>query len=246
MLRAKLPLICLILALAVSLFPDACIGRGQNKHCSSSFCGNLNINYPFRLKTQRHNCGFDVYELECDKNNHTIFPMKHGNFYVQNISYSDQTVQTIQLVDVNLDKENCSLPHSSYPFYTPSGKELQIYNITTGYSRMYLVNCRMKMMNNSSVKYINASRCSTSTNQYSSSPTPPNYFYFLDPTTAPSDFDQSCIVEAQVPIMLDNISGLSTFDIYKKLMMGVQLYWSSYPDDYSFFTFLHWNSIGNV
>ncbi|XVF18521.1 hypothetical protein REPUB_Repub11eG0029200 [Reevesia pubescens] len=210
------------------------MARVKNKNCSSSFCGNLNISYPFRLKTQRHNCGFDRFKLECDKNNHTIFPMKHGNFYVQNISYSDKT---IQFLDVNLDSDNCSIPYSSYPFYTPSGKRVPLYNITTGYSSMYLVNCRMKMMNNSSVKYINASRCSSSTNQYSSSPTRPNYFYFLDRRTAPSDFDQSCIVEAQVPIMLDNISGLSTFDIYKKLMMGVQLDWSEYKsymyDDYS-------------
>ncbi|XVF18524.1 hypothetical protein REPUB_Repub11eG0029500 [Reevesia pubescens] len=241
MLSAKLPLFCLMLALAASLFPNACMARGKNKHCSSYFCGNLNISYPFRLKTQPHNCGYYRLELECDKNNDTIFPMKNGNFYVQNISYSDQT---IQLLDVNLDKDNCSLPYSSHPWDTPSGKSVRLYNITTGYSLMYLVNCSMKMMNNSSVKYINASRCSsTNDNQYSSSPTPPNYFYFLDQRTAASDFDRSCIVEAQVPIMLDNISGLSTFDIYKKLMMGVQLDWSNYDFDYSW---LQWNSIGYV
>ncbi|XP_022717805.1 uncharacterized protein LOC111276312 [Durio zibethinus] len=191
----------------------------------SNFCGSVNISYPFRLKTQPRSCGFKGFELVCE-NDRTIFPMKYGNFYVQNISY---LYRTIHLLDVNLVKDNCSIPHSSIPVYPTSGLYVD--------SEMYLVNYRMKM-NNSRV-YIDASRC---TNR-SPSPTPPaNFFYFLDGGTAPSNFHQSCTVEAQVPIMLSNITGLSTFDIYEMLMMGVHLSF----DTYAFTGFLVWNSVVNV
>ncbi|EOY13489.1 Uncharacterized protein TCM_032090 [Theobroma cacao] len=217
MLRAKLPLFGL-LALALSLFPDACIARGKHKHCGSSFCGNINITYPFRLKSQPHRCGYNELELVCE-NSRTIFPMKHGNFYVQHISYSNKT---IQLLDMSLDEDNCSIPHSSYPFY----------QTTTESSIMYLVNCPIQI--NNSWVYIDAFRCTK---------TPcsrPPYFYFLDENTAKSDFHESCTVEAQVPIMVANITGLSTFDIYTKLLEGFQLSWSSSDDDMSRLLSLLW------
>ncbi|EOY13495.1 PR5-like receptor kinase [Theobroma cacao] len=231
MLRAKLPLFGL-LALALSLFPDACIARGKHKHCDFSFCGNINITYPFRLKSQPHRCGYNELELVCE-NNRTIFPMKYGNFYVQHLSYSDKT---IQLLDVSLGNDNCSIPHSSYPWYTPFAKELHLYRTTTEYSVMYLINCTTQI-NNSSV-YIDAFRC---TNTPSSSQPP--YFYFLDENTAPSDFHESCTVEAQVPIMVASITGLSTFDIYTKLLTGFQLSWFTSSYDY---VWLRWDSIVNV
>ncbi|XP_022735503.1 LEAF RUST 10 DISEASE-RESISTANCE LOCUS RECEPTOR-LIKE PROTEIN KINASE-like 2.4 [Durio zibethinus] len=170
MLRAKLPLFCLLLSLALSRLPDACIAaRLLSKDCDSSFCGNVNISYPFRLNTQPDRCGFSWFELVCE-NNRTIFPMKYGNFYVQDISYVNRT---IHLLDVSLDNDNCSIPHSSYPWYTPSGNSIGLfldgrYDSTAEFSVMYLVNCKMKMINSS--VYIDASRCSTNR---SNSPTPP-------------------------------------------------------------------------
>ncbi|XVE53057.1 hypothetical protein DITRI_Ditri02bG0173900 [Diplodiscus trichospermus] len=224
--RPKLPLFgLLLLALALSLlFPHACI---------ATFCGNVNISSPFRLKTDpRAKSSFEQYELVCTEDNRTILPDNfHGNFDVRNISYADKT---IHLLDVNLVNDNCSFPYSSLPSPNSAGNQL-IYLYE--YGIMYLVNCSMKMMDSS--VYIDASRCSTNR---SSSPTPPtNFFYFLDGGTPPSLFHQSCRIEAQVPIMLhDNISGLSTFDIYNKLMMGFQASWSQ--SSYG----LRWNSIHNV
>ncbi|XVE53061.1 hypothetical protein DITRI_Ditri02bG0174200 [Diplodiscus trichospermus] len=227
--RPKLPLFgLLLLALALSLlFPHACI---------ATFCGNVNISSPFRLKTDPPaKSRLRQYELVCE-DNRTILPDNfHGNFDVRNISYADKT---IHLLDVNLVNDNCSFPYSSLP--SPNGTRsvnshlIYLYK----YSIMYLVNCSMKMMDSS--VYIDASRCSTNR---SSSPTPPsNFFYFLDGGTPPSLFHHSCRVEAQVPIMyLYNISGLSTFDIYNKLMMGFQASWSN-----SLHIGLRWNSILNV
>ncbi|XP_017980418.1 PREDICTED: LEAF RUST 10 DISEASE-RESISTANCE LOCUS RECEPTOR-LIKE PROTEIN KINASE-like 2.5 [Theobroma cacao] len=216
----------ILLVFALYLFPDPGVARVKYKHCGSSFCGNVNITYPFRLKTQPRSCGHDSYELVCE-NNRTIFPMKNGNFYVQDISYSDET---IKLLDVSLGNDNCSIPHSSYPSYPPFSED------NSEFSVMYLVNCTMRI-NYSSV-YIGAFRC---TNAPSSSQPP--YSYFLDENTAKSDFYESCTVEAQVPIMLANITGLSAFDIYTKLLTGFQLSWATSYYDY---VWLRWDSIGNV
>ncbi|PPR84027.1 hypothetical protein GOBAR_AA36684 [Gossypium barbadense] len=55
-----------------------------------------------------------------------------------------------------------------------------------------------------------------------------SYVYFLDQNTPPSDFNQFCTVEAEVPIMVDNIIGMSTQDIYNKLSEGIVVSWSTY------------------
>ncbi|XVF79073.1 hypothetical protein PTKIN_Ptkin14bG0190100 [Pterospermum kingtungense] len=118
MLRPKLPLFGLLLALALSLllFPHACSAIGMDNFCGSTFCGNVNITSPFRLNTQLHMCGFKEYELVCGKNNRTVLLIKFfGRFYVQNISYyNDSYGGTIHLVDASLVKDNCSLPSSTF------------------------------------------------------------------------------------------------------------------------------------
>ncbi|XVE53060.1 hypothetical protein DITRI_Ditri02bG0174100 [Diplodiscus trichospermus] len=231
----NLPLFGLLLpALALSLlFPHACF---------ATFCGNVKIRSAFRLNTQPRLFGIMRYELVCE-DNRTIFPVEfYGNFSVQHISYVNKT---IHLLDVSLVSDNCSFPYSSFPLLPvvhsiPRWSKYRIILRLDESSIMYLVNCSMKM--NSSV-YIDASRCRANR---SSSPTPPtNFFYFWDGGTPPSLFHQSCRIEAQVPITyLYNISGLSTFDIYNKLMMGFQASWS----DSSYFErgFLRWNSILGV
>ncbi|KAB2043816.1 hypothetical protein ES319_D01G045300v1 [Gossypium barbadense] len=47
----------------------------------------------------------------------------------------------------------------------------------------------------------------------------------MDGGTPPSGLHPACTVEARVPISVHNINGLSTFDIYKKLMMGTRIKW---------------------
>ncbi|KAG8502390.1 hypothetical protein CXB51_000453 [Gossypium anomalum] len=208
-----------LLALAFSFFPQACTARSINKPCGFTFCGNLKISYPFRLKTQPRSCGRKMFEPVCN-NNRTIFPREHGSFYVQHIFYDNQT---IHIVDVNVDSHNnCSIPLSSRP--SEFGFD------TSTYGEMFVMNCSMKINKTwCGANYINASRC------FSFPPTNNNYLYFLDGGTVPSAFHPSCTVEALVPIGLNNIGGLSTFDIYQKLMMGVPISWSfnHYPQDWS-------------
>ncbi|XVF79083.1 hypothetical protein PTKIN_Ptkin14bG0190700 [Pterospermum kingtungense] len=236
MLRPKPPLFGLLaLAFSLLLLPHAYLA----KDCGSTFCGKIKISYPFRLNTQPRKCGFKEFEL-VRENNRTIFPFtRHGSFHVQHIFYANQT---IHLLDVNLVNKNCSLPNNSFPmgypdnYYSTNSILWDVYPIAS--SIIFLVNCSMKM---NSSEYIDASRCSTNGPSPPTQPTT-NFFYFLDGATSSSHFHQSCIIEAEVPIMAANISGLSTFDIYNELVMGIQLswYWTGLISS------LYWDSIYNV
>ncbi|KAK8985549.1 hypothetical protein V6N11_068803 [Hibiscus sabdariffa] len=224
-----------LLALASSLFPHSSMARGTDKHGAPILCGNLSISYPFRLKSQPRNCAPKSCELVC-QNNRAIFAAEHGDFYVQSISYTDQT---FRLVDANLENDNnCSLPLVSLPFNATSGGRFpRVAGTSNTYTyagsgivfdtyaneEIYVVKCSMKMNKSwSGVNYIDASRCSSSP----PGPAADYFHYFLDGGAPNSGFHPSCTVEARVPISVRNINGLSTLDIYKKLMKGVQLTWT--------------------
>nr|KJB12851.1 hypothetical protein B456_002G039500 [Gossypium raimondii] len=204
-LKAKLPLFSHLMptfSLFLILFPCASLARHLiNQDCGSTFCGNLNISYPFRLKNQPPQCGCHDLELECENNNYTTLVLREGKFFVQNIFYENKT---IQVMDSNLDKNDCnSLPLSSIYFNRESEASI-----------MYVVNCTKPIR---SSQYIDTSRCTTKSN--TSSP-PTSFFYFLDENTV-LNLNQACTVEAVVPIMVKNISGMSTLTIYNKLYEGV-------------------------
>ncbi|KAK8368439.1 hypothetical protein V6Z12_A01G040500 [Gossypium hirsutum] len=210
-LKAKLPLFGHLMptfALFLILFPGASLARHLfNQDCGSTFCGNLNISYPFRLKNQPPQCGCYELELACENNNRTTLVLREGKFVVQNFFYENKT---IQVMDSNLDKNDCnSLPLSSIYF-----KELEA-------SIMYVVNCWKPIK---SSQYIDASRCITKSNISF----PPTFFYFLDRNTV-QNLNQACTVEAEVPIMVKSISGMSTLAIYNKLSQGFYLSWYENP-----------------
>ncbi|XWS10800.1 hypothetical protein CRYUN_Cryun38cG0028900 [Craigia yunnanensis] len=221
-LKAKLPLFGVMAAFALFLilFPGVCLAKHRNEDCGSAFCGNLNISFPFRLKTQPRNCGYHGLELECENNNRTTLVMKHGKFSVQDIFYQNYTMR---VVDASLDRDDCDyLSLSSLDLNYPCKIPYSVYLVNgypTRFSIMYLVNCTRPTK---SSLYVDASRCANSSSR------PSSYFYFIDGNTQPSDFNQSCTVEAKVPIRVNNISGMSTLDIYKKLSKGFWLEWMGY------------------
>ncbi|KAK8633319.1 hypothetical protein V6N13_014165 [Hibiscus sabdariffa] len=98
----------LVAAIVVLLqLPEACIARTRPKQCTPTVCGNLTISYPFRLTTQPHNCDHHQFKLNCDRDNRTVFAMKHGEYYVRNVSYQPGK---IRLIDANIVTGDCSLP----------------------------------------------------------------------------------------------------------------------------------------
>ncbi|KAK9004754.1 hypothetical protein V6N11_042211 [Hibiscus sabdariffa] len=242
--KAKLPLLGHLMAasaLFLLLFPGACLARLRYEDCGSVLCGNLNISYPFRLKNQPHQCNYHSLELECENNNRTNLIMTQGKFIVEEIFYENHT---ILVIDAGLDMDDCnSLPLSSvYRFTCELPYTIYNYSYISHYYRsygyghlyddhppekseasfMYVVNCTEPI---ESSLYIGASRCTIETN---TSTLPASYFYFLDEGTLKSDVSQFCTVEAMIPIMVYNISGMSTSSIYKKLSEGVLVSWEDY------------------
>ncbi|KAK8312439.1 hypothetical protein V6Z12_D01G042200 [Gossypium hirsutum] len=235
-LKAKLPLLGHLMpafALFVVLFPAVCFARHLD--CGSTFCGNLNISFPFRLKNQPLHCSPYGFELECENNNRTTLVGRGGKFSVQQIFYEDYT---IRMVDASLDTDDCnSLPLTSvYPSYYsfPSSFSNYYYSSFSNYyynmrlegSAIYVMNCTKPIK---SSLYIEASRCTIKSNTSSSIPT--SYFYFLNENTNPSDINQACTIKAEVPIMIDNITGMSTLDIYKKLSEGFWVQWDRWDSE---------------
>ncbi|XP_017980342.1 PREDICTED: rust resistance kinase Lr10 [Theobroma cacao] len=213
--KAQLPLFGLMVVLALFLSPESCIARGGNNDCGFTLCGDVNISYPLRLKGQRRACG--EIELECEHDNRTTLVGKYDKYYVQEIFYENST---LRVVGANLGRDNCSLPLNRFyedfpfcgiPFFDFSG-------FPDHYSFMHLVNCTTPA---ESSLYVNASHCP------SSSLSPLSYFYFLDQETHPRDFKQSCTVVAEVPIKVENITGLDSLKIYEKLLLGFELSWST-------------------
>ncbi|TYI96043.1 hypothetical protein E1A91_D01G041800v1 [Gossypium mustelinum] len=245
-LKAKLPLLGHLMpsfALFVILFPAVCFARRLiNQDCGSTFCGNLNISFPFRLKNQPPQCGHYGFEFECENNNRSILVNKKGKFSVQQIFYENYT---IRMVDASLDTDDCnSLPLNSVDnyYYDYEQSSLLSFSLSSSSSSsnyyyyyynsfggrlegniIYVMNCTKSIK---SLLYIEASRCTTKSNTSSSLPT--SHFYFLNSTTHPSDINQACTIEAKVPIMIDNIIGMSTLDIYKKLLVGFLVEWNKY------------------
>ncbi|XP_028097769.1 uncharacterized protein LOC114297536 [Camellia sinensis] len=77
--------------------------------CNSSSCGDIhNISFPFRLKSDPvDNCGYKYAELECE-NNRTVLYLYSRKYYVQAINYETDDSGSISLVDVGIQRNNCS------------------------------------------------------------------------------------------------------------------------------------------
>ena len=143
-------------------------------------CGNVNISYPFRLKSQPWECGNHRHELDCEKDNRTTLVINHEKFYVQEIFYENSTFRVLY---PSLGMDHCSFPLSRFYHdsswcvrYLPDIYFLLWYfnsqEFWDHYSVMYLVNCSTPVK--SSV-YVEASRCTNTSSHPSFS-----YFYFLD------------------------------------------------------------------
>ncbi|KAK8633323.1 hypothetical protein V6N13_014169 [Hibiscus sabdariffa] len=211
----------LVAAIVVLLqLPEPCIARTRHKHCTPIICGNLTISYPFRLTTQPRNCGHHEFELDCNSNNRTILAMNLGRYTVQTISYQ---TDKIRVVDANIATGDCSLPRSYFWHY---GSHYFTTNALWS-SSIYLVNC---------------TRPIESSTYIFSDPPPALYAYFLDGRTSFQDFDESCTIEALIPVMTQNISGFSTSDIYEKLLLhGFELSYHYHTSDdppFAFFSIL--------
>lgn len=212
MFRANFSVQLALVALALSLFPYLSTAQGNNKPCVPSSCGNLSISYPFRLTSDPIECGYPGYELVCENNSSTfLIQEEKSKFLVKEISYE---MYTIRLVDasLNVHTNTCSIPHNSLLFVDKACGGMYILE---KYSIMYALNCNTRM---NSSNYVDASVCSNST----------SYFFMFTQQSRVSDFDESCRIEAQFPFLASNITALSAYDVYNKLLLGFELSWQYY------------------
>ncbi|GKV46648.1 hypothetical protein SLEP1_g53624 [Rubroshorea leprosula] len=173
-------------------------------------------------------------ELVC-KNNRTTLPPEpstYRNFSVEGISYKNTT---LRLVDPSLDRNKCSIPYYLLLKFPCRLSSPDHFSSITDNNIMYVLDCFMPM---SSPLYVDASSC---TNSSSSAYT--YFFLFNDSQTKLSDFNESCRIEAQFPVKLSNISGLSASDIYLQMLKGFELKWNWFDYNQGCGSKLKWREI---
>nr|XP_048330097.1 rust resistance kinase Lr10-like isoform X2 [Ziziphus jujuba var. spinosa] len=220
--------------------------KHHNHHpCPASSCGNIpNISYPFRLQTDPPNCGKKRFELSCEDNNRsTVLNLYSGKYHVRAINYNNYT---IRLVDVNIDKANCS----SVPPYTLSN-----YNFT--HKDPYLTSLRKIHRSNGSywyttyellseaitfVKcehpvesslYIPIDPCVNSSGVGSTTLSKEEYYSYVKVgATNTSKIEDSCRIELMVMITSrlqrsweNSSTNISYKDIRNQLVCGFELSW---------------------
>ncbi|KAF7848104.1 hypothetical protein BT93_L2293 [Corymbia citriodora subsp. variegata] len=133
-----------LLVLILLLLPRSLTIAIKKNQCATS-CGEIaNISYPFRLRGDPKDCGHNNYGLACI-NNRTILDLNYGQYYVRSINYTNYT---IRVVDVGLQKDNCS--------------SLPLHSLSCGYisfesdCQVAIVNCTKAI---DSPLYVDASSC---------------------------------------------------------------------------------------
>ncbi|KAJ8774999.1 hypothetical protein K2173_020003 [Erythroxylum novogranatense] len=77
-----------------------------NKNDCNSFCGDISIRLPFRLKTDPEGCGYKLFELDCEDNHKTVlYLFSSAKYYVREINYANFS---FRFVDAGVQKDNCS------------------------------------------------------------------------------------------------------------------------------------------
>lgn len=86
---------CFFLSLSLILIALHCVTRTTAQLCSITSCGELSIDFPFRLKeaNQRRFCGYPGFELSCNNKSQALLSLPYsGDFVVTRISLEDQRV----------------------------------------------------------------------------------------------------------------------------------------------------------
>ncbi|CAI0412872.1 unnamed protein product [Linum tenue] len=193
------------------------ICSAQNRHrCPPSSCGNIPINYPFRLRGDPEHCGYPLYELVCE-NNITVLYISEGKYHVQAIDYNKVT---IRLVDAAVQKDNCStIPRHS--LLRPNFTAASPFNWIGSYNEQPRVATFMKCLNpvkkEDFPRYVDTAPCVNGT----------SYSYVMlggDLT----DVGDACTVELIVPSSLPirgNVGNVSFLDVHNDLVDGFELVW---------------------
>ncbi|EOX96499.1 Receptor serine/threonine kinase [Theobroma cacao] len=210
------------LLIVALFFLPICNSRKQSS--CSSLCGNLSIQYPFRLRNDPANCGDSSYELACE-HERPVLTIGYGRFYVESISYDNETLHA---VDPGLKTNDCSsLPRYAWTannlsyvseYYNDSYYHLPYWLSLETEDTMIYLNCSTTV---NSPEYLDASPCITN----SSLPQAHHLYVFLGNLQAAS-LSNSCDYFLMTPAVIQTPGNLTYADIHKKLTIGYELSWS--------------------
>ncbi|XP_024199474.1 rust resistance kinase Lr10 [Rosa chinensis] len=225
MITGRLPMPALLVLLLLGLCTVASHAKDDHD-CEPSSCGDIhNISYPFRLNDDPKKCGDQRYSLSCE-NNVTVLHSYSGKYYVLAINYGNYT---IQVVDANVRKGNCSsIPRNSLASYNFSDEDP--YDIHTlkgtdywGYTTLELskpiifMTCETRPVN--SYLYMDTAPCINATSGHS---------FVITGGLSVSDLWDSCLIELMV-LTSSSIGTKDTnssyIDIHNELLYGFELSW---------------------
>ncbi|XP_039160820.1 uncharacterized protein LOC104427057 isoform X3 [Eucalyptus grandis] len=216
----------LLLFLLFLLLPQSFSIPIENNRCTTS-CGEIaNISYPFRLKGDEEVCGDPNYELAC-VNNRTVLDLYLSQYHV---SFIDYTNYTIRVVDVELQKGNCSsLPLHSLSCSSFLNDKSNLYKCG-GYryndrelsKTVSIVNCTKAV---ASQLYIDASSCLDGVEFSKFSGTRRQLYAMVDANV--SNMESACTIEhmAMIPGWADGDNLRSYAQIHDLMVYGFELSW---------------------
>ncbi|GMP24791.1 hypothetical protein CsSME_00001941 [Camellia sinensis var. sinensis] len=201
-----------------------------NHNCVPSCGNNDNITHPFRLKGDPKDCGDEAYELECE-NNRTVLYLFSGKYYVEEINHDKQT---IRVVDVGIQKDDCSsLPLHSLTY---DNSFQNPYSLWYAYASgpVVFMNCENPVK---SPLYIH-NICSKGRGNSSGS-VKGQYLYVALGDLNVSDVADLCTVEMMVPIpqpllsmRSENRGNISFLAVHDAMAYGFEIYFNSYYGSY--------------
>ncbi|KAK2977443.1 hypothetical protein RJ640_028604 [Escallonia rubra] len=214
MLRARLAVVVGLMALVCTLLldtPSANRTGNPQEYCSPSSCGNIgNIMFPFHLRGDHRHCGKRYFELVCENNRTVMYLGAAEKYYVKDISYIRRA---IQLVDVRLDKDFCSISRlsflNSYPFggIGTFGKPYLQLNTSAYKEDLTFATCPFPV---DSPLYVNLSTCASQ-----------SYFYAV---FGPYVYDEWCSLNFTYPYPYP-VSNLSISSVHHELIRGFEMIW---------------------
>ena len=191
-----------------------------NHHCHSSCGDELDISYPFRLKSDPKGCGLGWFELAC-KNNRTILQIHSGIYYVEEINYDSSW---IRVVDSGLQKDGCSfLPLHSLTHRNFSRRDM--YRISHRNRPISFIYCAAPL---NLAPFVDTEFCSKNHSSSLLLTSSQKRTFVVNNPVRVSDMEDSCSISMVVwasSLELET-RNTSLSAIHERLLHGTELSWS--------------------
>lgn len=202
------------------LIPVTCKAKINHHHCHSSCGDELNISYPFRLKSDPKSCGFLKFELAC-KNNRTILQLHSAIYYVEEINYN---LSLIRVVDASLQKDDCSfLPLHSLTHRNFSSRDMY-YWLSHRNRPISFIYCADRQ---NFTPYADTEFCSKNHSSNLLLTSSQQRKFVVNNPIRVSDMEDSCSISMVVWVSSHGLKTRNTsFSVHEWLLHGTELSWS--------------------